>query len=211
MIKSGFPSFAAACIVVACGLTIADISAAQQPQQPAAQTQAATQTPQANPADVASIDSIMHAVYDVISGPAGKKRDWDRMRSLFIPGARLIPTRAARSGGGFVSTVVDVEGYISRSSKFLETEGFFEREIGRRTDQFGNIAQVFSAYESRHKADDPKPFARGINSFQLMNDGKRWWVVTILWQEESPAIPLPDKYLTISRLRSESPPTPPAR
>jgi hypothetical protein len=136
----------------------------------------------------------MAAVYDVISGPAGQKRDWDRMRSLFIPGARLIPT-GPRRDGSYGSTAVDVEGYISRSAPLLEKNGFFEKEIARRTEIYGHIAHVFSTYESRHKAEDPEPFARGINSFQLMNDGKRWWVVTIFWEGEDPSNPIPDKYL----------------
>jgi hypothetical protein len=151
--------------------------------------------PAANASDVASMDSIVAALYDVISGPAGKKRDWDRFQSLFIPGARLIPTGKRQSGevGARVSTV---EGYATANSKFLEENGFFEKEIARRTEIFGNIAHVFSTYESRHKAEDPKPFARGINSIQLMNDGKRWWIVTVFWQGEGPDNPLPEKYLS---------------
>lgn len=166
------------------------------PQPPAADVKAtATPTPPAaNPSDVASIDSIIAAVYDVISGPGGKKRDWNRMRSLFIPGARLIPT-GPRQAGGFGSRVLTVEDYIERSSPLLEGEGFFEREIARRTETYGQIAHVFSTYEARHKTEDPKPFARGINSFQLMNDGQRWWVVTIFWQGETEKAPLPEKYL----------------
>ena len=144
--------------------------------------------------DGASIDSIIAALYDVISGPAGKKRDWDRMRSLFIPGARLIPT-GKRQGGEIASRVMTVDDYATANSKFLEENGFFEKEISRRTETFGNIAHVFSTYESRHKADDPKPFARGINSIQLMNDGKRWWIVTVFWQGEGPDNPLPAQYL----------------
>ena len=151
-------------------------------------------TPVANAADVASIDSIVAALYDVISGPAGKKRDWDRMRSLFIPGARLIPT-GKRQSGEIASRVLTVEDYINGSTKALEEGGFFEKEIARRTENYGNIAHVFSTYESRRKSDDAKPFARGINSIQLMNDGKRWWIVTIFWQGEGPDNPLPDKYL----------------
>jgi hypothetical protein len=151
-------------------------------------------TPTANPADVSSIDAILAAVYDVISGPAGKKRDWDRMRSLFVPDARLIPT-GAQQNGGFVSRVWSVDQYIERAAPFFEKEGFFEREAARRVDQFGQIAQVFSTYESRHAPDDAKPFLRGINSIQLMNDGKRWWVVTIFWQAEDAKTPLPEKYL----------------
>jgi len=149
--------------------------------------------PAANPGDVASIDAIIAAVYDVISGPAGK-RNWDRMRSLFVPGARLIPT-GIRPTGEAVSRVNTLEEYIQRSSPFMEKEGFFESEIARRTETYGNIAHVFSTYESRHTKDDAKPFARGINSFQLMNDGKRWWVVTIFWQGETEKNPLPAKYL----------------
>jgi hypothetical protein len=150
--------------------------------------------PAANPADVGSLDAIIAAVYDVISGPAGKKRDWDRMRSLFIPGARLIPT-GARQSGGYGSRVLTVEDYVTRSSPLLEREGFFEKEIARTTEQFGQIAHVFSTYESRHKAEDEKPFSRGINSMQLMNDGQRWWIVTIFWQGEDEKHPLPQKYL----------------
>jgi hypothetical protein len=148
----------------------------------------------ANPGDVNSIDAIIAAVYDVISGPAGKKRDWDRMRSLFIPDARLIPT-GPRQSGEYGSRVLTVENYITRSSARLEKDGFFEREVARKTETFGNIAHVFSTYESRHTAEDAKPFQRGINSIQLMNDGKRWWIVTIFWQGEDEKNPLPEKYL----------------
>jgi hypothetical protein len=90
---------------------------------------------------------------------------------------------------------MSVDEYITGSSKFLEDNGFFEREIARRTERYANIAHIFSTYESRHKADDPKPFARGINSIQLTNDGKRWWIVTVFWQGEGPDNPLPEKYL----------------
>ena len=165
-----------------------------QPAQPAATVQPTPVPPEANPADVGSIDAIVAALYDVISGPAGKKRDWDRMRSLFLPGARLIPS-GPRPAGGHGARVGTVEDYISRSAPFLEKEGFFEREIARKSDVFGNIAHVFSTYDSRHKADDPKPFARGINSIQLMNDGKRWWIITVYWQGENEKSPIPEKYL----------------
>ena len=151
-------------------------------------------TPVANPADVGSIDAILIAVYDVISGPAGKKRDWDRMRSLFIPGARLIPT-GPRPGGVYGSRVLTVEDYVTRGSALFEKEGFFEKEIARKTESFGQIAHVFSTYEARHSPDDAKPFIRGINSIQLMNDGKRWWIVTIFWDSERAGLVIPDKYL----------------
>lgn len=150
--------------------------------------------PAANPADVASVDSIIAAIYDVISGPAGKKRDWARMKSLFIPGARLIPT-GARQTGGYSSRVLTVDDYAERAGGFFEKEGFYEREAARKTEEFGQIVHVFSTYESRHAPGETKPFQRGINSIQLMNDGTRWWVVTIFWQGEDEKHPLPEKYL----------------
>ena len=152
-------------------------------------------SPVANPADVSSLDAILGALYDVISGPAGQARKWDRMRSLFIPGARLIPSQPGPDGK-VVPRVLDVEGYIGRAGPNLEKNGFFEREISRKTDTFGTITHAFSTYESRRKTDDAAPFARGINSIQLVNDGTRWWIVTVFWDAERPNNPIPAKYLT---------------
>jgi hypothetical protein len=166
---------------------------ASQSQAPATAT-AATQAPQANPADVSSPDAILAAVYDVISGPAGKKRDWDRMHSLFYPGARLVRT-AARKEGGMGATTFSVQEYVDHASVYFEKNCFSEKEIARRTEKWGNILQAFSTYESRHDAKDAEPFARGINSFQLFFDGTRWWILTIYWQEETPQNPLPAEYL----------------
>lgn len=163
------------------------------PAPPTATAQTPPAPPAANPADVATMDSIIAALYDVISGPAGK-RDWDRFRSLFIAGARLIPT-GVRPTGEAVSRVLTVEDYAQRNGPFFEKQGFFEREAARRTETFGNIAHVFSTYESRHAKEDAKPFQRGINSIQLMNDGKRWWIVTIFWQGEDEKNPIPPMYL----------------
>jgi hypothetical protein len=152
----------------------------------------------ANPADVASIDAIVRAAYDSISGPAGT-RDWNRMRSLFIPGARFVPTAKiageANLGGKLEPHMLDIDGFISRSAAHFAKNGFYEKEIARRTEQFGHIAHVWSTYESRHNANDPKPFMRGINSIQLFYDGSRWWIVSIYWQHESPEHRVPEKYL----------------
>jgi hypothetical protein len=167
------------------------------PQPSAAQTPPippAAQAPAADPKDVATMDAIVAALYDVISGPAGQKRNWDRFRSLFAPGARLIPT-GRRPTGEVVSRVRTPEEYITGSSPLLEQNGFFERQVSLRVERFGNIAHIFSTYESRHKVEDEKPFARGINSIQLMNDGKRWWIVTVFWLAEDDKNPLPAEYL----------------
>jgi len=151
--------------------------------------------PVAKPDDVKSPEAILDAVYDVISGSAGQKRDWDRMRSLFAPDAQL--SAVVKRGGAEAATriVMTVEDYVKNSGPALESRGFFEKEIARRIESFGGITHVWSTYEARTKVDDAKPLMRGINSIQLMNDGKRWWVVSIYWQQESAANPLPEKYL----------------
>jgi hypothetical protein len=157
------------------------------------------ETSNADPTDVASIDAIIAAAYDSISGPAGEMRDWKRVRSLFVPGARLVPmTRepgVTSFDGSIAPQMLDVEAFIARSAPYFEMEGFFEKEIARRTEGFGQIAHIWSTYESRHNADDPRPFMRGINSIQLFSDGSRWWIVTIYWQHESHEHPIPEKYL----------------
>lgn len=150
---------------------------------------------QARAADVESVDGIVAALYDVISGPVGKPRDWDRMRSLFAPEGRLMAV-GARPDGSFVLRGMGVEDYIARNTKAFASMGFFEREAARTTETFGQIVHVFSTYESRHAAGDAKPFQRGINSIQLYNDGKRWWVVNVLWRAEDERLPLPERYLS---------------
>lgn len=184
------------CLAVASSIrTSVAQSAKPSDQQGAAATPAGSTPPMASPADVASPDAILSATYDVISGPAGQKRDWNRFRSLFAPGARLIPIGAAKEGG-FHSTVMTPDEYTAHGDTFFLKNGFFEHEVARRTERWGNILEAFSTYESRHDAADAAPFARGINSFQLFNDGKRWWIVSIMWQAESPSTPLTPEFLT---------------
>lgn len=154
---------------------------------------------EANPADVASLDAIMKAVYDVISGDAGKPRDWDRFRSLFHKDARLIPSGKNAQTGVIAARVLTPEDYVTRSGPVLEKDGFHERELARHVDQYGNIAQVFSTYHAFRKSTDKDPFLRGINSFQLLNDGKRWWVLTIYWQAETSDNPIPKAFLKSSK------------
>ena len=150
---------------------------------------------EATAADVSSLDAIMKSIYDVISGDAAKQRDWDRFRTLFASDARLIPVRKDPQNGSFAPHAYTPEEYVQRATPMMSKDGFFERESARRVEQYGHIAHVFSTYESRHALGDKAPFARGINSFQLFFDGKRWWVVTIYWDAETPDQPIPEKYL----------------
>ena len=87
-----------------------------------------------------------------------------------------------------------IDDYVTTAGPSLLQNGFFEVEIHRVTEEFGNIAHLFSTYESRRDPDDPEPFVRGINSFQVIYDGERWWVLNIFWTDERTA-PIPAKYL----------------
>ena len=134
-------------------------------------------------ADRAGIDATMHAVYDVISGPAGQKRDFDKMRSLFAPGAllRVIGPKGVRGG--------TLDDYIAKSGPILEKEGFTEKELGRRTEVYGNLASVWSSYDGR--TANGSFHERGINSFQLVKVDGKWLVASILWQEEGTPVVFP--------------------
>lgn len=153
---------------------------------------AAQDAPPADPADVGSIDAIMTAVYEAISGPAGP-RDWDRFRSLFAPGARLMPVNRTPEGA-WRMTVLSVEDYVECVGAYFNQNPFYEEEVYRVTERYGHIAHAFSTYLSR-RAPDAEPFSRGINSFQVMWDEERWWVVSIMWDPEREGQPIPAEYL----------------
>jgi hypothetical protein len=175
------------CLVLVLTVAIASRADAQVPT-----PSTATVTP-AEPKDVASADAIIAALYDANSVLVDQKRDADRFRSLFVPGARLIPTARGPEGKAGLRTLT-VEDYVKMGSQGPPRGGFSEREIARSSETFGNIMQVFSTYESHRNANDRMP-TRGINSIQLFNDGTRWWVVTVLWENERPDNPIPAAYL----------------
>jgi hypothetical protein len=163
---------------------------------PAARAQSAAAAPPLRPtaraADVGTIDSIIPVLYGVISGPVGRPRQWERMLSLFHAEARLIPT-GCDSAGRCGARPMTPEQYRQRADSFLVTTGFCEREIARKTERYGNVAHVWSAYESYRHAEQT-PFARGINSIQLLWDGTRWWVMSVYWDSERPGNPMPAEY-----------------
>ncbi len=163
------------------------------PAQPAASAPAASSASVAKAEDVDTIDHIIAALYDVISGPAAQERDWNRFRSLFIPEARLVPNGLRPTGEAF-HRVLSPDEYAERAKQGFSQQGFFENEALRKLERFANVAHAWSAYESRHEKGG-QPFARGVNSIQLLNDGTRWYVVTIMWQGEDPKHPLPPEYV----------------
>jgi hypothetical protein len=151
----------------------------------------AAKVPAAKPDDVKSLDAILIAIYDAISGPAGG-RDWNRFRSLFLPQARF--TQVATAPDGTTMLIAwNVDEFVRDAGEVFAKEPFYEKAIVNRPESFGNVTQVLSSYESRHSPTD-KPFDRGINSIQALNDGKRWWVLSILWDTERPGNPLPAEF-----------------
>ena len=154
-----------------------------------------------NTSDVDTVEHLVAALYDVISGPQGKPRDWDRFRSLFLPDGRLgvirpdAPATAKEPARKSDAVFLTPDMYVERDDPYFKTQGFFERSIANRVEEFGNLVHVWSTYESRHAADDSKPFARGINSIQIIHAQGRYWVASIMWDDERPGLTLPEKYL----------------
>lgn len=139
--------------------------------------------------DVKSLDGIVKLMYTSISGPAGQKRDPELQRSLFVPGARV--AAVVKHGKGEPRLVnMDVDGYMKQAFPTMEAKGFFEVETARRVERYGHVAQVFSTYESREKPDGPV-IDRGVNSFQLLFDGTRWWCTGCAWADEEAGQALP--------------------
>jgi len=145
------------------------------------------------PEDVSSIDGMVRAYYEVITGPAGRPREWARDRTLYIPDLRFVETGADAAGRTFAH-VYSHQQYAESADAGMVKEGFDEREIHRVTQRFGNIAHVFSTYETRRTPGGPL-IGRGINSIELFWDGQRWWIASAIWDDERPGSPIPKEYL----------------
>lgn len=143
---------------------------------------------------VLTLDKTIKTLYKVISAEKGEDRNWKQFKFLFYPDAKLIPS-GLNQDYVYKAKYITPNEYIKNSEKWLKMNGFIEKEIHRKVNTFGNIAHVFSTYESYHSKDDEKPFMRGINSIQLINDEDRWWIVNIFWAQETEEQPIPKAYL----------------
>jgi len=141
-----------------------------------------------DPKDVASIDSIIKAFYEAISGPAGQPRQWGRDKTLYIPGVKFVSM--AEQNGKISMRVRDHQQFVNSSNAGLVRDGFYETELGRIERRFGNTAHVLSSYEFRTKLDGPV-LGRGVNSIHLVFDGTRWWITHAIWDDERPNNPIP--------------------
>lgn len=186
------------CVLMAGALSCAAGVHAAEPAAAATATTAAAaagdSAAQAIAPELKTLDGMLSALYGTISGAAGAPRDWERLRSLFAPEGRMV-VHGVNKSGEITTRVLTVSDYISRVTPVFAKEGFYETELARTTETFGQIAHIFSTYESRRAPDEAKPFQRGMNSIQLVNDGQRWWIQSLVWQAETDKNPLPERYL----------------
>ncbi|WP_296620974.1 hypothetical protein [Marivirga sp.] len=143
--------------------------------------------------DVQSVESIMSALTEVISGPADQERDWERFKFLFSEDAKLIPTQK-NEAGEIVYNYWTPQEYIGMYNKDRGGTAFYEEELFRITESFGNIAHCFSTYVVRTE-ENGKIERRGINSIQLLKGKDRWYIMNVFWSNESEREKLPSKYL----------------
>ncbi len=144
------------------------------------------------PEDVATLDGVIKAYYEVVTGPAGQPRDWARDRSLHHPQAQVVIV-AHGPDGRAVANVMTLAEYHERSGA-LADQGFFEREIHRVTETHGAVTHVWSTYEWRGQEDGPVG-GRGVNSIHLVHDGERWWITSWMFDGRDDAPPVPPEYL----------------
>jgi hypothetical protein len=157
-----------------------------------AQTHVDVKTIAPRPEDVATIDGMVKAYYEVVSGPAGQPRDWARDRTLYIKDLRFVQVDVDKSGK-LAPRITSHQEYVDVADGLTKT-GFFEKEIHRVTERFGPIAHVWSTYESRRTENGPI-IMRGINSIELFWDGSRWWIANAIWTDETKDNPIPKEYL----------------
>jgi hypothetical protein len=140
--------------------------------------------------DLKAIGAAVEEMYAMISGPAGP-RDWSRQANCFHPAARQIRTSLDDIGRP-VMKMMSLEQYARDTAPYFAANAFYEVEIGRRIDLFGNIAQVWSAYEAKRSPDDAEPERRGINSIQLFRDAQLGWrIISMIWDNEREGVEIP--------------------
>ena len=146
--------------------------------------------------DLTSISSVIDAMYAMVSGPAGS-RDWSLQKTIFQAEARQTRTGVDADGKPWLK-MMSLDDYAADAAPFFAANDFYEMEVAHRVERFGNIAHVWSTYEYR-RSPDAAPHGRGINSIQLFHDGDRWWVLSVLWDNEREGNPLPEEYLVRER------------
>ena len=143
--------------------------------------------------DTSSIQGILDAYYDCISGPIGETRDLDRLKSLFHPEGRLIYSYwNSQSGEANLMVFNSIDEFIPKLD-YLDKKGFYEHEVSNIIHSFSSVTQVFSTYQFR--AEDKSIQGRGITSYDLFYDGSRYWILSMYWTAENNQYKVPPVYL----------------
>lgn len=146
-----------------------------------------------NTLDPTKLGDVIDTMYAMISGPAGP-RDWSVQDRIFHPDARQMRTGVDEHGKPWIK-IMGLDDYAADTTPFFATNDFFEVEIGRRVEEFGNMAQAWSVYEARKSPGDTTPERRGINSIQLYrNEAGHWQIMSMIWDNERPGISV-DQFL----------------
>jgi len=178
-------AFVVACAPIACGQAVGP----KQKMKPIP-----VQKVEARPEDVGSIEGIVKASYETISGGVGVPRQWGRDESLFDPNVRFVAVERDPKSGAIVAMITNHQEFVDSTDAELVKDGFTEHELGHKVEQYGNVATVLSSYEGKN-ASDGKVVTRGVNIFQLYFDGKRWWILSMVWDQETPQNAIPAELL----------------
>jgi hypothetical protein len=139
-------------------------------------------------AQQSSPGETLESLYDVISGPVGEERDWDRFRGLFVEGARMTIVVPQDDGTNRIVTL-SPEDYIERAGPNLVANGFTEVELDRRTYNYGDMATVLSTYEGIYQSTG-EVMAVGLNTLVIVREGEEWKVASIAWRAADEDWPL---------------------
>ena len=143
--------------------------------------------------EVGTLDGIIKAYYDVVTVKKGEKISYERDSLLHVPNAAVGMAQKGKDGKVNLK-LISLKQFHKASDASLEKDGFYEKEISRRVENFGAIYQVWSTYETKNVEDGPV-IERGINSIQLYFDGSRFWILSWVFDHESKEQPIPKKYL----------------
>jgi hypothetical protein len=179
-------------LVLSTGIVSPALGQATPPKEPQKHVQVQPVAPRAE--DVISIEAIVKASYETISGGVGVPRQWGRDETLFDPNVRFVAVERDPKSGAIVATITTHHEFVDGTDASLVKDGFTERELAHTIQRFGNVATVLSSYEGKN-ASTGKVVTRGVNIFQLYFDGKRWWILSMVWDQETPANPIPPELL----------------
>lgn len=140
----------------------------------------------ANPSQAHDLSGITKVLYKIVSGKAGEEKNWDLMRTLFAPNSTITPI--FHNGTGHSVSAMSVEDFISLNKRIFANINFFETEVKAKVFHYGNTATILSQYESREEIG-AEPYSTGVNSFQLVNDGIRWCVISVTWDSDKGPLP----------------------